>query len=765
MPTWTGQSLKRREDQRFITGHGRYLADIDFPDALQAYVLRSPRAHARISSIQTHLAERAPGVHAVLTGQHLRDDAIPPLPCCIRIPLKPGTTQAFPDRHILAQDVVRYMGEPVALVLADSLDQAKAAADLIDIVYEDLPIVVDPALAMSPEAPRLHEAVPSNLNFTWAAGDEEATDRAFAAASRVVEINLINNRVAPTPLEPRGAVSSWDASAGFTLYLSCQGSHWIKDTLCKYIFPDLPEDKIRVVTPDVGGGFGAKLFLTPEYVLVMWAARRSGRTVRWICEREEGFFSDTHGRDNVTTAEVALDKDGRFLGLRVRTIANMGAYLSEYAPSIPTADRMHEGVYRFPAVYVEVRGVFTNTGPVESYRGAGRPETTYMIERLVDLAGRETGLGQVDIRRRNMVGPEAIPYANKLGHTFDTGDFPRLLAEALADAGWEELPERKSISERNGRLRGLGISSYIGVCAGEPLIQARVDFHNDKIVVTLGTQSSGQGHETSHAQIVADEFGVDLDDIVIRQGDTTWMRAGSVTAGSRSITLGGVAAIIAAQQSIKTGLTKAAELLEADIADLAYSEGAYRLAGTNRSIGIIAVARHLQQDGVVLCGEGEYVPKFGTFTNGCHICEVEIDPATGQVEIVDYVAVDDFGKIINPMLVAGQVHGGVTQGIGQALLEAVHFSAEGDLLTRSLDDYALPAAADLPAFRTRTIEIPCLTNPLGTKGVGESGAIAAPPAVVNAVLDALWPLGVRGIDMPTTPEQIWQRLAAAQGGE
>lgn len=761
MPTWTGQSLKRREDLRFITGQGHYLDDLAFPGALHAFVFRSTEPHARILSIDTRSACAAPGVCTVLTGEDLRSDGIPPLPCCIRIPLKPGTQQSFPERHILAQDVVRYVGEPVAIVLAETLAQAKHAAGRIKITYESLPFVIDPGAAAQADAPQLHADVPSNTNFVWAAGDQTATDAAFQAAARVVRLDLVNNRVAPTPLEPRGAVGAWNDEEGFTLHLSCQGSHWIKDTLSKYIFPDLAEDKIRVVTPDVGGGFGVKLFLTPEYVLVMWAARRTGRTVKWTCERGEAFLSDTHGRDNLTTAEAALDQDGNFLGLRVNTIANMGAYLSEYAPTIPTGDRMHEGVYVFPSVYVEVAGVFTNTGPVESYRGAGRPEATYMIERLVDLAGRQTGLGPVEIRRRNMVRKDAIPYRNRLGHIFDTGDFPLLLEEALNDAESSSFEERKREAARRGALRGMGISSYIGVCAGEPLIQARIDVVDGKVVATLGTQSSGQGHETAYAQIVADELGMSVDDIVVRQGDTHWMRAGSVTAGSRSITLGGVAATLAARMAVQRGLETAAARLGADPSQVEFREGAYSVIGTNRSMHLFDVARDLAAAGLVLAGEGEYVPEFGTFTNGCHICEVEVDPDTGDTTVVSYVAVDDFGTIINPMLVEGQVHGGVTQGIGQALLEGIDFGADGSLLTRSLDDYAIPLAADLPAFRTRTVDIPCLTNPLGTKGMGEAGAIAAPPAVINAVLEALWPMGVRQIDMPATPEAIWRALSLA----
>jgi carbon-monoxide dehydrogenase large subunit len=756
-----GKPIRRREDARFITGAGRYLDDLAFPGACHAYVLRSPLPHADILGIDRRAALGMPGVIAILTGEDAKTDNIPPLPCCIRIPLKPGTEQAFPDHPVLAQGRVRYVGEPVAFIIAETLDQARDAAECIVLQLEPLPFVTDPGLAQHPRSPRIHDASSGNLNFTWEAGSATETEEAFARAHKIVSLDLINNRVAPSPLETRGAIGQWDDDGGYTLHLSCQGAHWIKDTLCKYILTDVPEENVRVVVSDVGGGFGTKLFLTPEYVLVLWAARRTGRTIRWIADRSEGFLSDTHGRDNRTHAELALGADGRFLGLRVLTTANMGAYLSEYAPTIPTGDRMHEGTYVFDAVHVEVRGVFTNTGPVESYRGAGRPEATYMIERLVDLAGRETGLGPVEIRRRNFIRVEQIPYRSRLGHVYDSGDFPRLLDQALVDLEVSGFDARRSQSADAGRLRGFGISSYIGVCAGEPVIQARLAFQaDDTVLVTLGTQSSGQGHETAYAQIVADTFGIDMERIVIRQGDTQWMRSGSVTAGSRSIPLGGVAAKIAAMQAIRTGALYATDLLGVPEADIIYADGLYRAAVSNRSIGLFDVAAQIRGAGGLLEGHGEFVPEFGTFTNGCHICEVEIDPATGQVTIDRYVAVDDFGTVINPMLVAGQVHGGVAQGIGQALLEEVTFNLDGTLATRNFEDYAMPVASHLPYIQTRTIEIPCVNNPLGTKGVGEAGAIAAPPAVVNAILDATWALGIRSLDMPVTSSKLWMALDA-----
>ncbi len=756
-----GKPIRRKEDRKFITGEGRYLDDLRFNGGCRAYILRSPHAHANIVAIECAAAINMPGVVAVLTGEDVKADGVPPLPCCIRIPLKSGTKQAFPDHPILAYGRVRYVGEPVVMVIAETIEQARDAGERVVMRFHPLPAVTDPGRAMDTNAPRIHADVPDNLNFTWEVGDEAATRDAFATASRIVSLDLINNRVAPSPLEPRGAVGQWDDADGYTLHLSCQGAHWIKDTLCKFILTDVPEEKVRIVVKDVGGGFGTKLFLTPEYVLVLWAARRTKRIVRWIADRTESFYSDTHGRDNVTHAELAMDEDGRFLGLKVSTVANMGAYLSEYAPTIPTGDRMHEGAYVFPVAHVEVRGVFTNTGPVESYRGAGRPEATYMIERLVDMAGRQSGIGPIEIRRRNFVQPETMPYESRLGHIYDSGNFPLLLEEALGDADWSGFAERRRLSEKAGLCRGLGISSYIGVCAGEPIVQAQLSFELDQTVtVTLGTQSSGQGHETAYAQIVADRLGVPFDAVNVRQGDTAWMRSGSVTAGSRSIPLGGVAANYAADQAIDVGLGATAAFFDVAAELVTFENGVFRIAGTNNSIGIFEVAALVATKGTPLVGYGEFVPAVGTFTNGCHICEVEIDPETGYVEIIAYTAVDDFGTIINPMLVSGQVHGGVAQGIGQALHEHLVYDIDGNLASRNFNEYTMPVAGNLPMIKSRTIEIPCLNNPLGTKGMGEAGAIAAPPAVVNAALDALWKRGVRTLDMPLTSDKVWLATSA-----
>lgn len=769
---FVGRSVRRTEDRRFLTGTGHYLDDDRLPGEARAVVLRSPHAHAVIRSIDVREAKAMPGVVAVLTGEDVLADGLAPLPCWIRIPLKKGTSQAFPDRPALAVGRVRFVGDPIAMIVAETLEAARDAAERIAVDYDPLPAVVDLAAAVAPGAPLVHDDAAGNVDFVFEAGDRAATDDAFARAATVVSLDLVNNRVAPTPLEPRGAIGSWSEAEGYTLRVSSQGSHWIKDTLTGYVFKDVPPDKVRVITPDVGGGFGTKLFLTPEYLLVLWAARRTGRPVRWIADRSEGFLADTHGRDNLTHAELALDSDGCFLGLRMENLANMGAYLSEFGPTIPTADRMQEGAYAIPSVHILVKGVFTHTGPVDAYRGAGRPEALYMIERLVDRAGRITGLGPAEIRRRNFIPAAAMPYENRLGHRFDSGDFQRLLAEALRDADAEGFAARRAAAEDRGRLRGLGIASYVNVCAGEPPIQAMVQLdEGDVVTVTVGTHSNGQGHETAYAQIVADRLGVAFDRVRVRQGDTAWLPAGSVTAGSRSIPVGGVATVIAADEAVEDGRAVAAVLLEADGADIAYGGGTYRVAGTDRTVSLFTVAEAARRghDGLPmrtpapLRGEGAFDPPAGTYTNGCHAAEVEVDPETGAVRICRYTAVDDFGRLVNPALVAGQVAGGVAQGIGQALMESVRYdAASGQLLSATLLDYALPRAGDLPAFGLRTIEIPCLTNPLGLKGVGESGAVAAPPAIVNAVLDALAPLGVEGLDMPLTPDTVWAAIAAAR---
>jgi aerobic carbon-monoxide dehydrogenase large subunit len=760
-----GQPVRRKEDQRFITGTGRYLDDLTVPDQAVAYVMRSPHGHAAISALDVAAARKVPGVIAVLTGADAEADGVRPVPCMAPIGVKPGTAaQNFPRRSVLATDRVRHVGDAVALVIAETREQAKDAAELIEVAYETLPAVTDTAEATAPAAPQLWPEASGNVNFIWADGDKTKTDAAFAKAARTVAIEIVNNRVVPNSMEPRGAIGVFDNATGsYTLHASSQGAHLLKEMLAGAILPEAGPDKIRVVTPDVGGGFGMKIFLYPEYVMLLWAARRVGRPVKWIAERSEGFVSDTQGRDNVTRAELALDGDGKFLAVRVSTVANLGAYLSNFGPYIPTeaGKGMHVGVYAIPSAYVEVTGVFTNTVPVDAYRGAGRPEAAYMLERLVDRAGRETGLGPVEIRRRNFVPAAAMPFKSTLGHTYDSGDFASTLALAMKAADWSAFPARKAQSAARGKLRGIGLSYYIEVCGGAPGVPALLRFEaDDTVTLIVGTQSNGQGHETAYSQIVSERLGIPFDKIAVRQGDTAALKTGSFTGGSRSVPVGGVAARMAADVVIDKGKSLAADLLEAAAADIEFRVGNYVVAGTDRMIDIFSVAKAGREGkGPTLDGKAEFVPEVATFPNGAHICELEVDPETGAVVILGYTVVDDFGEVINPLLLGGQVHGGIAQGIGQALLERTVYDETGQLLSGSFTDYAMPRAADLPAIDFRWNAIPCRTNPLGIKGCGEAGAIGAPPAVMNAIIDAV---GERGgaIDMPATPERLWHALRA-----
>ncbi|HZB93788.1 MAG TPA: xanthine dehydrogenase family protein molybdopterin-binding subunit [Stellaceae bacterium] len=752
-----GQPVRRKEDRCFVTGAGRYLDDIKLPDTAYAYLLRSPHGHAAIRAIDVAAARTSPGVLAVLTGADAEADGVRPVPCLAPVAVKPGTpAQPMPRRPALATERVRHVGDAVALVIAETRDQAKDAAEQIVVDYEMLPAVTDLAAAVKPGAPQIWPEAPGNVDFVWADGDKAKTENAFAKASRVVAVEVVNNRVVPNSMEPRGAIGVFDkASGGYTLYASSQGAHLLKEIIAGAILPEAGAEKIRVVTPDVGGGFGMKIFVYPEYVLLLWAARRLGRPVKWIAERSEGFLSDTQGRDNITKAELALDADGKFLAIRVSTLANMGAYLSNFGPLIPTeaGKGMHVGVYAIPAAYVEVTGVFTNTVPVDAYRGAGRPEAAYMLERVVDRAGRETGLGPAEIRRRNFIPAAAMPFKTVLGHTYDSGDFAANLAKAMEAADWTGFPARQAESARRGKRRGIGISYYIEVCGGAPGVPALLRFErDDSVSLIVGTQSNGQGHETAYAQIVADRLGIPFDKVTLRQGDTAAMAAGSFTGGSRSVPVGGVATRMAADIVIDKGKRLAADLLEAAAADIEFRDGQYVVAGTDRMVDIFHVARAAPEP---LAGEAEFAPEVATFPNGCHICELELDPETGSIALLRYTVVDDFGAVVNPLLLSGQVHGGIGQGIGQALLEHTVYDADGQLLSGSFTDYAMPRAGDVPAIHFRWNPILCRTNPLGIKGAGEAGAIGAPPAVINALVDAL---GGAAIDMPATPERVWRTL-------
>ena len=766
-----GQPVRRVEDRRFLTGHGRYLDDLRLPGQAAAYMLRSPHAHALIRRIDSAAAAAAPEVLAVLTGEDLARDRVGTIPCLSAVKNRDGSPAAVPPRPAIVRDRVRHVGDTVAMVVALSTAAARDAAERIEIRYEPLPAVVETAHALDPGQPVVWDEAPGNLAFDWELGDGAAVARAMAGAAHRIELALVNNRVVVNSMEPRGAVGAYDAGAdAFTLWSSTQGSHFVRNLLAESIFK-VPENRIRVITPDVGGGFGMKLFLYPEHVLVLWAARKLGRPVKWTPDRADAFVTDTQGRDNITRLDLALDRELRFLALSVATIANMGAYLSNFAPEIPTASGgpMLSGVYRIPAVHVAVKGVFTHTVPVDAYRGAGRPEAAYALERLVDVAARRLGVAADELRRRNFVSPEAMPYATPLGVTYDSGDFGRNMEDALA-AGLASFPARRAEALARGRRRGLGYAVYIEQSGFPPDEFAELRFDpSGTLTILMGTQSSGQGHQTAYAQLAAERLGLDFDKIRILQGDTDAIGFGRGTGGSRSLPVGGAALAHAADKLVAKGRQIAAHLFEAAAADVEFADGVYRVAGTDRRLGIEAVARAAfnpaqQPPGIEpgFAESGHFTPATPTFPNGCHVCEVEIEPDTGLVHVVGYRVVDDFGTVINPLLLRGQVQGGVGQGIGQAMLEqCVYDSATGQLVTGSLIDYCLPRADDLPAIGFATNVVPCRTNPLGVKGAGEAGAIGAPPALVNAVVDALSPLGIEHLDMPLTSERLWRAIRAA----
>ena len=768
-----GQPVRRVEDRRFITGHGSYLDDIARPRQSHAFMLRSPHAHARIGAIDTAAALAAPGVLAILTGDDLGRDGIGGIPCLSAVANRDGTSSVLPPHPAIARDRVRHVGDTVAVVVAESAAAARDAAELIGFDYEPLPAVVDTAHALDPGQPQVWDEAPGNLCFDWEVGDGATVERVMAAARHHISLELVNNRVVVNSMEPRGAVGEYDPGEdAYTLWSSTQGSHFVRNLLAANVF-QVPENRIRVVTRDVGGGFGMKLFLYPEHVLVLWAAKKVSRPVKWIPDRSDAFMTDTQGRDNVTRLELALDGDLRFLGLDVTLIANMGAYLSNFAPEIPTVSGavMHSGVYAIPAIHVGVKGVFTNTVPVDAYRGAGRPEAAYAIERLVDYAARQLGVPPEELRRRNFIKPEAMPYQTPLGLNYDSGEFARNLDQALAAADLADFPGRRAEARARGHYRGLGHAVYIEQSGFPPDEFAELRFdQSGTLTILMGTQSSGQGHQTAYTQLAAERLGIDPGKVRVLQGDTAAISFGRGTGGSRSIPVGGASLVQAADKLIANGRRIAAHLFEAAEADVEFADGVFSVSGTDRRLGIEEVARAAfdparQAPGVEpgFDESGHFTPRQPTFPNGCHVCEVEIEPDTGHIDIVRYLVVDDFGTVINPLLLAGQVQGGVAQGVGQAMLERTVFDPEtGQLLTGSLTDYCIARAEDLPAIEFAYNIVPCRTNPLGVKGAGEAGAIGAPPALVNAVVDALSELGITHLDMPLTPERVWRTIEAAE---
>ena len=767
-----GQPIRRVEDQRFLTGHATYVDDLVLPRQAYAFMLRSPHAHARIRGIDVAAAAAAPGVVAVLTGEDVAQDGLGPLPCLTPLTNRDGTAAPLPQRPAMVREVARHVGDTVVMVVAESLGAARDAAELIAVDYEPLPTAALTKTALEPGQPQVWDEAPGNLAFDWRIGDAAAVERAMAAARHRVSLEIVNNRIVVNSMETRGAIGQYDQGEdSYTLWSATQGSHLLRSLLAESVFK-IPEHRIRVVTRDVGGGFGMKAFLYPEHVLVLWAAKKIGRPVKWIAERSDAFMTDTQGRDNLTRLELALDDDLRFLGLSVTNIANMGAYLSNFAPEIPTGSGavMYSGVYTIPAISVVVKGVFTHTVPVDAYRGAGRPEAAYAIERLIDYAARRLGVAPQDLRRRNFIRPEAMPYATPLGLVYDSGDFARNMEDALVAGDPAGFAPRQAQARARGRYRGLGFAVYIEQSGMPPDEFAELRFDpSGTLTMLMGTQSSGQGHQTAYAQLAAERLGLSLDKIRVVQGDTAAIAFGRGTGGSRSLPVGGASVDAAAQKLIAKGRRIAAHLMEAAEADVAFADGVFRIAGTDRTVAIEAVARAAFNPAQLppdvepgFAESGHFTPPSPTFPNGCHLCEVEIEPETGHVEIVRYLVVDDFGTVVNPLLLEGQVQGGVAQGVGQALLERTVFDPEtGQLMTGSLTDYCIPRAEDLPAIEFAYNVVPCRTNPLGLKGAGEAGAIGAPPALINAIVDALYPLGIEHIDMPVTPERLWQTIHTA----
>lgn len=762
-----GQSVKRTEDIRLVTGQGQYTDDIHFPNETFACFLRSPHAHAKIASIDVSAAKEAPGVIDVLTQDDVDAAGARTMPCMAPIKSRDGSSVKATAKTLLAKKSVTFVGEAIAMVIAQTYAQAKDAAELINIEYEERDAVG--TLKAAPNGPMIWEGAPNNEAFDWGDGDEGGVNAAFKSAAHTVALEVVQNRISAMPMETRNATGLYDRAKDiYTLYSGTQGAGNIRQAVTRGVL-HMDTEKLRVVTKDVGGGFGMKGFLYPEQVLVLIAAKKVGRPVRWSAERTESFLADDHGRDMITKGELALDKDGRILALRITGTANMGGYLSLYAPFIPTlaGGRIFGGVYRVPKLFANVKGYFSNSAPVDAYRGAGRPEAAYLMERLMDAAAAKTGIDRIEIRKRNLPSPSELPYTNWAGVAFDSGNFPHVLEEGLKRADMTGFAARKKESERRGRLRGFGFGYYVEITGAAGTEPAAVKFtENGGIELYCGTQSNGQGHETAFAQLIAEKLGVPFESITVKQGDTDWVNGGG-TGGSRSLNMSGGALLVSADEVIRKGRAAAGQVLQAGGAEVSFDVedgvGRFRVASTDRSITVGELAVTLKREKLPgfengLDSDGTYHGQAATFPNGCHVCEVEVDPDTGKVDIVRYSVLDDFGRVINPMLVAGQVHGGIVQGLGQAVLEnVVYDESSGQLLTASFSDYAMPRADDMPDINFAYEEIVCKTNALGAKGCGEAGTVGALPAVMSAISDAL---GVVHIDMPATPERVWRALRA-----
>ncbi len=763
-----GQPVPRVEDPRFITGRGRYVDDFDLPRQCYGVLLMSPHAHARLKRVDKTKAQAAEGVLAVLTGEDVLADRLgglaPPMPEDM------GGPKGFrTPRAILATDKVRAVGERVAFVVAETLAQARDAAELIEVDYEVLPAVVDAEDAVKPGAPVVWDEAPNNVSFALMMGDKDATDAAFAAAKHVVSLKIRNTRVTANSIEPRAALGQYHPdSDSSTLYSTSQNPHGTRSSVAGQVL-NVPETKLRVISPDVGGGFGMKHGGYPEDALVVWASRHvGGRPVKWVSTRAEGLLGDSQGRDQVVTGELALDERGRILGLRVNALHNMGSHVFGAAMVVPLfAIRLAPGVYQVPAVHAVCRAVLTNTIPLAPYRGAGRPEATYLIEQLLDRAARVIGIDPVEIRRRNFIPAAAMPHKIGTGVTYDSGDFTHVMDECLKLGDWNGFAARAADSKRRGKLRGRGIGYFLEEAA---VFNERMVLRFDPsgmLTILAGTHSHGQGHNTVYAQMVHEWLGVPFENIRFVQGDTDAVPIGRGTYGSRSMHVGGNALRRAADAIVEKARPMAAMMLEAAAGDIEFKDGAFRIVGTDRALPLTAVAQAFYRPAMLppqfdvgLEASGTFAAEPANFPNGCHVCEVEIDPETGAVTLDRYAAVDDVGRIMNRLLCEGQIHGGVAQGVGQALMERIVFDQQGQLITGSFQDYAMPRADDFPALQTELTEVPARTNPLGVKGAGEAGATGAPPAIIGAVLDALCPLGIDHIDMPATPSRVWAAIKA-----
>lgn len=775
-----GARVARKEDKRFITGAGRYVEDMVVPGMKHAAFVRSPHAHAEIKKIDVKKAQAMPGVIGVLTGKELKADGIGNLICGWMIHSKDGSPMKMGAWSPLAFDRVRYVGDAVVVVVAETKGQARDAAEAVDITYEELKAVVDAPKALERSAPQIHPEADGNLIFDWELGDSTATNAAIKAAAHITRMKIVNNRLVPNAMEPRAALGYYDkAEDHYTCWTTSQNPHLARLVMSAF-YNVAPENKLRVIAPDVGGGFGSKIYIYPEEIICLWASKKTGVPVKWVADRTESFLTDAHGRDHVSTVEMAFDKDNRITGLKVDTIANLGAYMSLFSSCVPTYlyATLLSGQYDIPAIHANVRAVYTNTAPVDAYRGAGRPEATYLLERTIETAAREMGVSPAELRRKNFI--TSFPHQTPVIMNYDAGDYAASLDAAMEAADYAGFAQRKAAARANGKLRGIGISCYIEACGLAPSAavgslgagvglwesaEVRVNAAGT-IEVLTGSHSHGQGHETTFAQLVNQRFGVPIDSVSIVHGDTDKVQMGMGTYGSRSGAVG-MSAVAKALDKVEAKAKKiAAHLLEADEGDIVIENGALKVTGTDRQVpwfqmALAAYTAHNLPDSMEpgLKETSFYDPSNFTFPAGCYVCEVEIDPETGVTEIVQFVAADDFGNIINPMIVEGQVHGGVAQGIGQALLEGTRYDASGQLLTASYMDYTMPRADDLPSFKVSTSNTPCPSNPLGIKGCGEAGAIGSPPAVINAITDAI---GITDIAMPASPSTVWAAIRATK---